>query len=397
MDNSSDALKQQVLAEVEAHRAELIDLSLRIHANPELGLEEVKASAWLTEYLEGQGFRVERGVSGLPTAFKATYGQGKPVIAFVAEYDALPDLGHACGHNIIAATAAGAAIAARPVVNRSGGTLVVVGTPGEETYGCKATMVDRGAFAGIDAAMMVHPATKDVVECTALACSTLEVDFFGKAAHAAASPERGINALDAVVLAYNCISSLRQHIRAKSRIHGIITKGGEAANIVPSHTSASYLVRAEDQEYLEQLKERVLNCFTAASLATGARFEHRWGDVTYLPLVTNSVIARLFTQHIESLGRKTHPFDPERGFGSTDMGNVSQAVPSLHAFVAIAPPEVVEHSPEFAEAAGSDAGQQGLIDGARALALTAADLISSPDLLEEARQEFASAKRGGDR
>jgi amidohydrolase len=385
-------LKKLLLEEVEAHRNELIDLSLRIHANPELSLQEVKASRWLAEYLEGKGFEVERGFCQLSTAFKASYGQGKPVIAFLAEYDALPKLGHACGHNIIAAAAVGAAVAARTAADQLGGRILVIGTPSEELYGCKAIMVERGGFTGVDAAMMIHPGTRDVVTPPALACSSLEVEFFGKAAHAAASPEEGINALEALILAFNNINSLRQQVRERSRIHGIITDGGEAANIVPAYSRAIFLVRAEDEEYLGELKERVLDCFSAASLATGARLEYRWGEVSYAPLRNNSVLAQLFSQNMETLGRKTHPPDPRRGCGSTDMGNVSQVVPSLQPFVAIASPGASEHSPEFALAAASEAGHQGLIDGAKALALTGADLLANRGAMKRVKEEFLKQK-----
>ncbi len=387
-----EKLKGLILEEVEAHRADLVELSLRIHANPEVGLQEVKASAWLAEYLESKGFAVERGVCQLPTAFKATYGRGKPVIAFLAEYDALPELGHACGHNIIAAATVGAAVAIRAAVDRLGGSVLVVGTPGEELYGCKETMVRGGAFTGVDAAMMIHPGTRDIVASPALACLSLEVEFFGRAAHAAAYPDEGINALEALILAFNNVNSLRQHVRERSRIHGIITKGGEAANIVPAYSKALFLVRSEDEQYLEELKERVLNCFTAASLATGARLEHRWGEVTYAPLRHNSVLAQLFIQNMESSGRKDYGSGPQRALGSTDMGNVSQAVPSLHPFVAIASPEVLEHSPEFAAAAASEAGHQGLMDGAKALALTGADLLASRELLDRVKEDFLEGK-----
>lgn len=384
--------KELVVQEIEALAAELIDLSLGIHANPEVSLREVEASARLTGFLEGKGFDVERGICGLPTAFKAGYGQGPPTIAFIAEYDALPELGHACGHNIIAAAAVGAAVAMRSVIDRSGGGVLVIGTPGEELYGCKGAMVEKGAFAGVDAAMMIHPGTKDVVAPLALACVSLDVEFFGRAAHAAAYPDQGVNALEALILAFNNINALRQHIRDKSRIHGIITKGGEAVNIVPAYSRALFLVRAEDEEYLEELKEKVLNCFTAASLATGARFEHSWGEVTYAPLRSNSVLAQLFSQGMESLGRKAHISDPQRGLGSTDMGNVSQAVPSLHPFVAIADPQVLEHSPEFAAAAASEAGHRGLLDGAKALALTGTDLLTDQRLLDKVREDFSRDK-----
>ncbi len=383
-----DELKKQVLEEIEAHRGELIDLSLRIHANPELGLQEVKASRWLAEYLGGKGFELERGFCELPTAFKASYGRGEPVIAFLAEYDALPKIGHACGHNIIAAAAVGAAVAIRTAVNQLGGRVLVIGTPAEETYGCKATMVKRGAFRQVDVAMMIHPGARDIVAPPTLACSSLEVEFFGKAAHAAASPQQGINALEALILAFHSINSLRQHIKERSRIHGIIIHGGEAANIVPAYSKAIFLVRAEDEGYLEELKERVLNCFTAASLATGTRLEYRWGEASYAPLRHNLALAQLFAQNMESLGRKTYPPDPLLGFGSTDMGNVSQVVPSLQPLVAIVSPEVSGHSSEFAAAAASEAGHRGLLDGARALALTGVDLLADRQVIARVKEGF---------
>ncbi|MFC2017685.1 M20 family metallopeptidase [Chloroflexota bacterium] len=384
-------LRERVLEEVEAHRAELVDLSLRIHAHPEPGLAEKKASAWLAEYLEGKGFEVERGFCDLPTSFRASYGQGKPLIAFLAEYDALAELGHACGHNIIAASAAGAGVAARAAVDAAGGGILVIGTPGEERYGCKELMLERGGFSDVDVAMMIHPGTRDVVVPPVLACASLEVEFFGKAAHAAACPEEGINALEALIQAYNNVNSLRQHIAEGSRVHGIITDGGEAANIVPSHSSAFFLVRSDDMNYLEELKGRVLDCFTAASISSRARLEYRWGEVTYAPLLHNRVLARLFTQNLESLGREVSPANPRYAF-STDMGNVSQVVPALHPIIAIADPLVSQHSPEFAAVAASEGGNRGLMDGAKALALTAVDLITSPEVMVVVREEFRMAR-----
>ncbi len=384
-------LKKQVLEEVEAHRTELIELSLRIHADPELSLEEVKASGWLAEYLEGNGFEVEKHFCELPTAFKASYGLGRPRIAFLAEYDALPELGHACGHNIIAVSAVGAGIAAKIAVEKLGGSILVIGTPGEEFYGCKAIMVTRGAFSDVDVAMMIHPGTRDIVAPSALACSSLEIEFFGKEAHAAAYPDEGINALEALILAFNNINSLRQHIREGSRIHGIITNGGEAANIVPAHSKAVFLVRAEDKEYLAEIKEKVLNCFIAASLASGAILEHKWGEVSYDPLRHNPALAQLFTRNMEFLGRKVYSPDARR-MGSTDMGNVSQAVPSLHPIVAIASPGVLEHTPGFAAAAASEAGHQGLLDGAKALALTGVDLLVERETIARVKEDFLQEK-----
>lgn len=389
MNTLLDKLKVQAKEEVEARRAELIDLSLRIHANPELALQEEKASGWLAEYLEARGFEVERGICQLPTAFRASYGSGEPVIAFLAEYDALPKLGHACGHNIIAASAVGAGVATKGGVGQLGGTILVLGTPGEEAQGGKAIMMAREGFTGIDAALMVHPGVRDMAITQALACVSLEVEFFGKAAHAAARPDEGINALEALILAFNSINSLRQHIRSKSRIHGIITAGGEAANIVPDYSAAYFLVRAEDEAYLEEMKGKVLNCFLAASLATGARLEYKWGELRYAPLRNNPVMAQLFTQNMESLGRTISPPDPRYGFGSTDMGNVSQVLPSLHPSVAIAPLEVSTHSPEFAAAASSEAGHQGLVDGAKALAMTAIDFLAQPGIRAKVKEEFS--------
>ncbi len=383
-----DDLRTLIIEEVDAHSHELEELSLKIHDNPELGLQEARASAWLGEYLKGKGFSVQPGICNLPTSFRASYGRGQPAIAFIAEYDALPEVGHACGHNIIAASAAGAAIAAKRVVDRLGGTILVIGTPGEELYGCKANMVDKGGFGGVDAAMMVHPATENLIAIPALACISIQVEFFGKAAHAAANPEEGINSLEALILSFNNVNSLRQHIKERNRIHGIILKGGEAANVVPDYTKGLFLVRAENETELEVLKEQVLNCFAAASVATGARLQYGWGDITYAPLLTNRVLANRFAHHLESLGRKVQPEDPRRGFGSTDMGNVSQVVPSIHPFVAIAPREVLVHSEEFASAAGSESGHQGMLDGAKAMALTALDLLADSRLLEKVKEDF---------
>jgi amidohydrolase len=385
-------LKASVIGEVDARRRQLSELSLKIHSNPELGFKEVKAVAWLTRYLEENGFSVERGICGLSTAFRASYGQGKPAIGILAEYDALPRLGHACGHNLIAVSAAGAGVAAKPAVDRFGGTVLVLGTPAEEIYGGKAMMADKGAFDNLVAAMMVHPGVHDTATTQALACQTLEVEFFGRAAHAAAEPEAGVNALDAMLLSFAGINSLRQHIRNKARVHGIITDGGEAANIVPAHTAGNFIVRAEDYAYLDELKERVLNCFSGAAAASGARLEYRWGEISYAPMRNNPTLARLFRQNMQSLGRKVRLTDTSRAFGSTDMGNVSQIVPSIHPRVAIAPEEVVAHSPQFALAAASEAGKRGLLDGAKALAMTVVDLLASPEIVIRVKREFEQGR-----
>jgi len=380
-------LKLKIKDSVELQRQQLIQLSLNIHDNPELGFEEEKASAWLTSYLEDSGFHVEQGIAGLATAFRATYGQGSPRIALLAEYDALPKIGHGCGHNIIATSALGAAVASKSIIAQSGGSIVVLGTPGEEVFGGKIDMVKAGAFKEIDVAMIVHPDVRNMVTIQALSCSSLEVEFFGRPAHAAAQPYKGINALEAMILAFTAINSLRQHIRGEARIHGIITDGGEAPNIVPAHSAAVFLIRAPDNEYLAELKERVLNCFTGASVASGARLEYRWRDRTYAPMKNNATLAQLFSQNLESLGRHVEAFDPRFGFGSTDMGNVSQVVPSIHPTIAIASPEVLIHTQEFAAAAASEAGHEGLMDTAKAMAMTIADIFQ-PGMLDKIKQEF---------
>ncbi len=387
-----EKLKAAVSGEVDAQCPQLGELSLKIHASPELGFHETKAAAWLTGYLEEKGFSIERGIGGLPTAFRASYGQGKPVIALLAEYDALPGLGHACGHNIIATSAVGAAVASRLAIDQFGGSILVIGTPAEEMYGGKAMMVDRGVFANLDMAMMIHPGVSDNAVIQALACQNLDVEFFGRAAHAAARPEQGINALEAMLNSFAAINSLRQHIKSTARIHGIITDGGQAANIVPAHSAASFIVRAEDSAYLEELKERVLNCFIGAATVSGARIEYKWAEVCYSPMRNNLTLARLFRQNMQSIGRRMQLFDAKVAFGSTDMGNVSQVVPAIHPVVAIAPMDVLGHSPRFAEAAASEAGRRGLIDAAKALATTAADLVANPGLVAGVTREFQQQK-----
>jgi len=381
------ALKDSVIKEVEAHRRQLRDLSLKIHANPELGFKEVKSSALLTQYLEENGFAIERGICELPTAFQGRYGNGKPAIAILAEYDALPQLGHACGHNLIAGAAVGAAVASKSAIDKCGGSVLVIGTPAEEFYGGKVVMAERGAFDKIDMAMMVHPGAHDTATTQALACITLEVEFFGKAAHAATRPEAGINALEAMLLSFAAINALRQHVVDKARIHGIITDGGEAPNVVPAHSAGSFLVRAEDNAYLDELKEKVLDCFVGAAAATGARLEYQWGKVLYAPLRNNLTLAELFRQNMKSLGRDM-PLSGASRVGSTDMGNVSQIVPGIHPTIAVAPETVVIHSPEFALAAASEAGIKGMLDAAKALAMTVVDLTASPEAVARVKEEF---------
>ena len=382
-----EKLKLKAKDAVESHRRQLIQLSLNIHDNPELAFEEKKAMAWLTDYLESNEFHVERGIAGLATAFRATYGQGSPILALLAEYDALPKIGHGCGHNIIAASAVGAAVGSKPIIDQLGGSIVALGTPGEEVFGGKINMVQAGIFNAIDAAMIVHPGVKNLLTLKALACTGVEVEFFGKPAHASAEPHKGINALEAIILAFNSINSLRQHIKEQARIHGIITDGGEAPNIVPAHSAAEFYLRAPDNEYLDELKRKVSNCLIGASTASGARLECRWDDIAFDSMKNNETLAELYKQNLESLGRHVVAFNPEFGLGSTDMGNVSQVVPSIHPTIAIASPDVLGHTPEFAAAAASEGGHEGLMDAAKAMAMTIVDILQ-PGMLDKIKQEF---------
>jgi len=382
-------LKAEISRRVEEQRQALIELSLNIHDNPELGFKEEKAAGWLTGYLAENGFQIEKGIGGLPTAFKAAYGRNKPSIALLAEYDALPEIGHACGHNIIAASAAGAAVASKLVIDNVGGAVFVFGTPAEELFGGKVFMLQAGVFDGVDVAMMAHPGVRDTAMNEALACIGLDVQFFGKAAHAAAYPEQGINALESMILAFNAVNSLRQHIKDRARIHGIITHGGEAANVVPAYSAASFFVRAQDNIYLDELKQKVLKCFEGAALATGARLDYKWAEIVYAPMKNNLVLAQLFAQNLESLGRKVEPFEPYFDFGSTDMGNISQVIPAIHPSIAIVSPSVLLHSAEFVQAAASESGHRGLLDTAKALAMTVADLLGEADTMARVKDEFS--------
>jgi amidohydrolase len=384
-------LKKSIIREIDSRSDRLRELTLKIHDNPELGFHETRASQWLSGYLEEHGFRIKRGIAGLETSFTASYGNGKPEIGILAEYDALPELGHACGHNLIAVSAVSAGIGAKLAADEYGGTITVIGTPAEELYGGKIVMAENGAFADLDVAMMVHPGTVDAATTEALACHSLYVDFTGKPAHAAARPEEGINALEAMILSFNAINSLRQHIKSTARVHGIITSGGEAANIVPAYSAGNFIVRAKDNAYLDELKEKVINCFKGAAEATGAVLNYKWDEVCYSPLKNNMDMAGLFVENMKSLGRDTLLAEEGMAFGSTDMGNVSQVVPSIHGIVAIAEKEVLGHSPEFAEAAASDRGIAGMLDAAKAMAMTVADVLSDPDILANIKEEFLSS------
>jgi amidohydrolase len=389
-------LKQRVVAEIDARRDELIRFADTIHANPEIAFKEFESAALLSRTLEENGFTVERGVADLETAFVATLqGQeGSPTVAFLAEYDALPGLGHACGHNLIGTAAVGAGLAMKTVLPELLGTIQVIGTPAEEGGGGKVYMVDAGVFDGVDAVLIVHPSGKNKTRGTSLASYKISIEFFGKAAHAASRPDEGINALDAIIQTYNGINALRQHLRDDARIHGIITHGGDAPNIVPAYAAARFYVRAADVPYTEEVLKRVRACAEGAARATGARLEFKEYAPHYESMIPNSKLADLAEANMAALGIEVVPPEPnERMGGSTDMGNVSQVVPSLHPLIAIGPEEMGFHTAEFCEAAGSPLGHEGMVNAAKMMAMTAVDLLAAPDIVREARRTFEAQKK----
>lgn len=389
-----ERLKERVVAEIEARRDALIQISDTIHANPELGFQEFQAAELLSGVLEQNGFSVERGVAGMETAFIAA-AKGRddgPILAFLGEYDALAGLGHACGHNIIGTAAVGAGLAMKAVLPELAGTVQVIGTPAEEGGGGKVLMVEAGVFEAVDAAMMIHPGGRNLLGRLALTAYGVTVEFFGKPAHAAAKPDEGINALDAMILTFNAIGALRQQLRDDARIHGIITHGGDAPNIVPEYTRAELIVRAADTPYATEVLEKVRACAEGAARATGARVDFRLSGPRYDARMPNPTLVRLFKENLVALGLEVELATGEERLGSSDIGNVSQVVPTIHPYIAIAPEEVGGHTAEFREAAASPAGHTGLIHAAKALAMTAVDLLAEPANLAEAKRTFEEQK-----
>ena len=388
-----DQAKQRIVDEVDRLADDLVEVSHRLHDRPELCFEEHFAHELLTDVLETQGLAPDRAAYDLDTAFRATAGSAGPTVAVLCEYDALPDIGHACGHNIIAAAGLGAGLAAASLADELGGRVVVLGTPAEEGGGGKELMAQRGAFDGVDAALMVHPADAELTEMTTLAIVRLEVEYRGKAAHAAAFPEHGQNALDAAVLGYQNVAALRQHIGPHERVHGIFTDAGVKPNIVPAHAGAHWYVRSPTLEGLEVLRERVLACLQGGADAAGCSMEATWLDPVYADLRTNQPLIDRYAANAATLGRTPAP-PGEAGtevVGSTDMGNVSHLVPSIHPMIKIAPRGVSIHDEEFADHAVAASGDEAVLDGAKAMAMTVADLWLEPVAVEMARVAFEGA------
>ncbi|MEZ5175307.1 MAG: M20 family metallopeptidase [Acidimicrobiia bacterium] len=370
------SLKQRAEARYTEHADALHDLARWMHDNPELAYEERYTSERMAKLLKNGGFTVTHPAFGLETAFEATVGDSGPRIVVCAEMDALPEVGHACGHNIIGAAALGAGLVLAPLVDEMGIRVTVLGTPAEEHYGGKIDLIEAGAFTDAAASMMIHPSSRDVVDPVFLAIEHLAVHFHGKAAHASGAPDQGRNALDAAVLAYTSIAALRQHILDDDRLHGIISHGGAAPNIVPDHTAMEWYVRSATDERLDILMGRVRDCFEAAALATGCTFTieaagHRYRDIRNDPVMTE-----LYRANSEALGRPMPRYRDTDGTtsGSTDMGNVSHVVPAIHPMLSLDCEPAVNHQREFAAATLTPAGLRAIRDGALGMAWTVIDL-----------------------
>jgi amidohydrolase len=370
-DHDPASLKQVARDWIQRAHPSLVDLSHRIHSNPELGYQEVQASSWLCDSLEEAGFAVEHGVGALPTAFRATYGNGPLNVAFLAEYDALPEVGHACGHNIIAATAVGAGVGLAAVAARADVTVTVIGTPAEEGGAGKIELIDAGVFEGVHCAMMVHPGPADVLEPEVLAAQSYDIVYTGVPSHAGAAPEKGINAADALVVAQVALGLLRQSLLPTDRVHGIVKVGGEAMNIIPARTEATWMVRAATVARLEEVRAKVKRCFEAGALASGATLSIN-DHAVYADMRHDQDLVALYKANAEALGRSFGGSTTFTRF-STDQGNVSYVVPAIHPIIDIDCAPAVNHQPEFAAATVTPAGDAAILDGSLALAWTAID------------------------
>ncbi len=391
----SNELGNAIDAVVDGEREALAKLSGDIHSNPELRFEEHKAATWIAELLRARGFEVEHGLAGMGTALRARRGNPKgPRVAILGEYDALPDIGHACGHNLIAASAVGAFLAAASVADQVGGEVVFLGTPAEEGGGGKIRMIDAGLFEGLAAAMMFHPFDRDILAHPALASVWLAMTFRGAPAHAAAAPHDGASALTACMDAFRLIDGQRVHFRDGVRVHGYVTNGGQAVNIIPELAACEFSVRARTVEELARVRAIVERCASGAAMASGVKVEFvaREG---YRDMRNNMTMARRFGAHLESgsSGRKARETDDRVGAGSTDMGDVSHVVPSIHPYLAIVDEnEALCHQHRFAAASASDRGLATACDAAKALARTAVEVLSDEPLRRAMHEEWRAGR-----
>ncbi len=387
------SIPEQIVQAIDAAAERLIDMSRQIHDHPELRFEEHFAAKTLTATMEGFGITAQKHIGDLETAFLAEFGrQEQPKVAILAEYDALPN-GHACGHNLIAGAALAAAVGLRAVRDQLPGRVVLLGTPAEEGGGGKVILIEQGAFADVDAAMMFHPFDRTVLVNPALAHQWITFTFHGKNSHAAAAPWDGYSALSGVIQTFNLIDNARIHFRDGTRIHGIITDGGKAVNIIPQTAQAMFSVRAFNTEYLAQVAQRVIKCAEAAALATGTRVETE-ARRGYKDMRDNMTMARRFGEHLRALRVEFQESDSSAGFGSTDMGDVSYAVPAIHPYLAICDiGETMCHQDAFVECANSPRGYQAMLNAAKAMALTTYDLLTQADFLAAVKAEWAQNLR----
>ncbi|MFM9278430.1 M20 family metallopeptidase [Paenibacillus jiagnxiensis] len=393
--SGEDAGKKALIQAVDKHDPELRILAKQIHSHPELSFHEHQAQQWLTERLAAGGFAVEKGIAGLETSFRAVWegaAEG-PTVALLAEYDALPAIGHACGHNLICTAAVGAALALKDGLPELPGRLIVLGTPAEEEGGGKIIMCEHGVFDDVDAVMMVHPQNKTMVLRGALACVDVTFTFHGKQAHASSAPEKGISALDAMINAFVAINSVRQFVTSDVRIHGIITKGGDAPNVVPELCEAVFILRAETVVGLAAVQKKVYRAVQAAAEGLGATVDIKEGLV-YAERNTNRQLAELFRTNLEDMGLEVHDPPVQGGIGSSDIGNVSQVTAAIHPYIRLG--DATTHTPEFAALAGSEEGMIEMNAAAKALALTAYDLYTNPEVLQAVRAEFEQWKKQRD-
>ncbi|MBS3787626.1 M20 family metallopeptidase [Candidatus Bipolaricaulota bacterium] len=378
-----DQLKDNVKKEIEKNSEKIKEVSKRIHQNPELGFEEYKAQQWISEILNSFGFQVEKGLADMETAIRAVHPEETkgPKIAILGEYDALPDLGHACGHNLIAGAALGACIGLSPFKQDIPGRLEFLGTPAEESEGGKVFMVDAGVFDDIDVAMMIHPSTETVAYSRSAASQEVELRFQGKPTHAAASPDKGTDPLKALIQTFVCVDTLRQHHPTDARIHGVITKGGEKANMYPEEVVSRFTIRGTNNEKRDALLKQLRDCGESAARAAGAGFSFENANKGFQALMPNRKLAEKFADNLEELGEKVE--EGEDGMGTTDMGDVSQACAAIHPYLSISEDDISGHSHEFEEAAGSERGLEAMITAAKALAMTAVDVALDKDFYNQ--------------
>ncbi len=372
--------KAKLREAISTRTKELLELSHDIHSHPEIAYEETYSSERVAAMLETNGFKVDRGVSDIPTAFVATFGTGELNVGICAEYDALPGVGHACGHNIIAASAVGAALALQPLTDELGLTITVLGTPAEEGGSGKVLMLQGGSFDGLNAAVMVHAAAIERDTMPTLAVGETCVEFFGRAAHAAAAPERGRSASAALALSQSGIAMLREHFLASDRVHGIVTDGGGAPNVVPPFTRGVWYVRGKTLARQKELEERIYDIFRGAALMTGCKVKIGKTGPAYSDLQVDQRLAALWRANAKELGRVSLPIQPADGAASTDMGNVSYAVPSIHPLIALDSEGANIHEPAFERFAGDSTGDTAVIDGAAGLAMTIFDMATDSEL-----------------